>query len=292
MAEEAAATETPAAEPAAMETESTEVVAAEATPEDAAAGGLEVAGTDLNAVGDGSANLLAGSLLETSGADLSAPKAALVDHDERLDVFFLNNPDLTESAMVELRACSRAIQEAVIGRGDIKDARNPSGALIARIRDARQWVADALEPEQLDQFIEENELDEAAITALKSQPGWVQQAVCSRGKLIDVTNTSSALMSRIRDAKRKGPPLGVGAWSPWETDNMMMSLLYMKGFGKCPGKSVTGFWGPMGPPPTPWELMGLSTGKDGGGNGKGKGYGGGGYGGGKGKGGGGWGGGW
>lgn len=70
-------------------------------------------------------------------------------------------------------------------------------------------------PQEVEQFILENRLDESAARALTSVPPDVQAAVMDRGSLAVTMNPSSAVMGRIRDAKqaassRSGLGLGLG----------------------------------------------------------------------------------
>ena len=53
---------------------------------------------------------------------------------------------MDESAADSLRGCSPEIQRTVIARGELKTARNPSSALLSRIRDAKSGRGAPPEP--------------------------------------------------------------------------------------------------------------------------------------------------
>eukprot|EP00929_Paragymnodinium_shiwhaense_P042932 TRINITY_DN2213_c0_g5_i1.p1 TRINITY_DN2213_c0_g5~~TRINITY_DN2213_c0_g5_i1.p1 ORF type:complete len:177 (+),score=70.37 TRINITY_DN2213_c0_g5_i1:76-606(+) len=175
----------------------------------------------------------------------------MADIKERIEEFFEQNPDIDDKAKDALRECSDEMQEAVLARGDISDARNKSAALIARIRDARYTDGAKVSDEKIDEFIEENEIDEKAGEDLRNAPAHVQKAVIERGKLTDCKNTSAALIARIRDAKKGGGwgggKGGGGKEQAAMAYEMMMNEYYYwsgkaskgKGWGKGKGK-----WGP------------------------------------------------
>merc|ERR1740121_2888328 len=54
----------------------------------------------------------------------------------------------------------------------------------------------------VEEFIQSNMLDDRAADALREESPQVQQKVMSRGNLHGTRNASSALMMRIRDARR------------------------------------------------------------------------------------------
>ena len=55
--------------------------------------------------------------------------------EEELEDFIKDN-DVDSRAAADLRDCSGEVQRKVMSRGDLSSARNPSAALLARIRDA------------------------------------------------------------------------------------------------------------------------------------------------------------
>jgi len=61
-------------------------------------------------------------------------------------------------------------------------------------------------PDEVELYIMESALDEDAAEFFREQPPMIQRLVVQRGALVDVPNPSSALMTRIREAKRGGGP--------------------------------------------------------------------------------------
>jgi len=128
---------------------------------------------------------------------------------------FIAENRLDEMASQNLRMEPPAVQQVVMARGPVADCTNPSSALIGRIRDAKLQVkygsgsgADPT-PSQpsanasaVEQFMHENRLDEGARRALLAEPEDVQTDVMNRGPLTVCVNPSSAVMGRIRDAKK------------------------------------------------------------------------------------------
>merc|ERR1712048_1326690 len=91
-----------------------------------------------------------------------------------------------------LRECPMSVQRAVMARGDLATARNPSGALLKRIGDernkqpiafqAQKMMALTGDPkEMVEQFILENGVDEDSAEVFRGCPVSVQQAVMARG---------------------------------------------------------------------------------------------------------------
>merc|ERR1719386_370383 len=103
----------------------------------------------------------------------------------KVEEFLSANPEIDDKAAADLRDAPEQVQEQVLRRGDMSDARNKSSALVARLRDARRHVsgdASHYPKEKVDQFIEENpELDEKAIEALRQAPGYAQKAAIEKG---------------------------------------------------------------------------------------------------------------
>eukprot|EP00929_Paragymnodinium_shiwhaense_P033114 TRINITY_DN18245_c0_g1_i1.p1 TRINITY_DN18245_c0_g1~~TRINITY_DN18245_c0_g1_i1.p1 ORF type:complete len:190 (-),score=52.25 TRINITY_DN18245_c0_g1_i1:202-771(-) len=188
----------------------------------------------------------------------------MTDLEAKLEEFFESNPEIDEKAKEDLKACSPEMQEMVLARGDISDARNKSAALIARIRDARYKAgsgAASVTEEEIENFLEENEIDAGAAEELRTSPGYVQAMVLERGKLTGCRNKEGALIARIRDAKRngggggggggkdgggmKGSTKGVWGWPGWDEwyEMMQYNQYMMKGKGGGGGKGG-GKWGP------------------------------------------------
>lgn len=137
---------------------------------------------------------------------------------EEIEKFLVANPVDTGSAN-QLRKEPPYIALQVIDRGALKGCRDPSGVLVARMRDARRGTlapapsAQPLPPIQpldpnaseLEKFCAINRIDQSATNALKAEPEEVQKAVMARGPLTNARNPSGSLMSRIRIVKEGGP---------------------------------------------------------------------------------------
>jgi len=136
---------------------------------------------------------------------------------------FLRTNGIDDAAARELRNESPYVAHAVIDRGPLKACVNPSGALVARIRDAKRGILTGaagryggapmhapLDPNasDLDKFLAENRIDQAGIASLRSETPEVQRAVMSRGPLVNTTNPSASLMARIRHVKQEAQSAG------------------------------------------------------------------------------------
>merc|ERR1719401_1884028 len=171
---------------------------------------------------------------------------------------FLQTNDVDERSSNDLRDCPPEVQRIVLSRGDLSTARNPSAALIARIRDARHSIAagprdsrsmgGSGDPE-VESFLRSNEVDESAAASLRSCSSEVQRTVIARGDLTGARNPSSALLSRIRDAKQGGSDRGGGYDGPRDSQG------YGSGYGGGGGygaySSPNGGAGLGGLPPPP-----------------------------------------
>mmetsp|Transcript_47944 Transcript_47944/g.104290 ORF Transcript_47944/g.104290 Transcript_47944/m.104290 type:complete len:307 (-) Transcript_47944:172-1092(-) len=139
---------------------------------------------------------------------MSEPSRAEVDK-------FIDENDVDESAASSLRNCPPEVQRKVLARGELSSARNPSAALLTRIRDAREASAGvrnttvARSSEDVEDFIKINDVDDSAANSLRSSSPGTQRAVLARGDLTSARNPSSALLARIRDAKSS--PSGGGS---------------------------------------------------------------------------------
>ncbi|CAE7039315.1 Ugt1a1 [Symbiodinium sp. CCMP2592] len=149
-----------------------------------------------------------------------APQQALFrrEHLNRCSVVPQQANDVDSRAAADLRECPVEVQRKVLARGDLHSARNPSAALLARIRDARSAASQPPASEgaspsaslEVEEFIRHNKVDESAADSLRGCSPSVQHAVLARGELKTARNPSSALLSRIRDAKNgvQGGPTG------------------------------------------------------------------------------------
>merc|ERR1711957_666177 len=100
----------------------------------------------------------------------------------------------------------------VLDRG-IEGARNPSSALLARIRDAEAGHFDnrggSMQGE-IDLFVQQNGIDDRAADALRRTSQDIQKEVIGKG-IAGARNPSSALQARIKDMeKARGGDRGGG----------------------------------------------------------------------------------
>jgi len=126
---------------------------------------------------------------------------------------FIKSSGVDEGAAAALRSSAPAIQQAVIERGDISNARNPSSALMMRLKDAKVVPAGLSVPSgnvsaDVEDFIRRNDVDERAGGSLRKATPEVQQAVMTRGDLSSARNPSSAILVRIREASAGGASPG------------------------------------------------------------------------------------
>lgn len=179
----------------------------------------------------------------------SARRAGVVASETEVEVFLLENV-VDERAAEAMRAASAEAQHAVIQRGSLQDAKNPSSALLGRLRDAeghsggkggkRGRASDDGQLEALvESFISVGGLDERAAEALRKAPPMAQQSVIDRGTVSECRNPSSAVLGRLKDAKNdsavssKGMGKGYDAYGGWGGDG---------GYGGF-GPSMGGFGG-------------------------------------------------
>mmetsp|Transcript_120812 Transcript_120812/g.225875 ORF Transcript_120812/g.225875 Transcript_120812/m.225875 type:complete len:307 (+) Transcript_120812:83-1003(+) len=149
---------------------------------------------------------------------------------------FLRINQIDTAAARELRNEPPHVALAVLDRGPLRACVNPSGALVARIRDAKRGLLQggnsrfggvpppsALDPNssELDKFLVENRIDQAGISSLRSESKEIQTLVLAKGPLVNTTNPSASLMARIRNIKQDhqagkiaAPPAGLPALPP------------------------------------------------------------------------------
>jgi len=171
---------------------------------------------------------------------MSSPADGAPSMSAEVDKFLEANVAVDEGAAGDLRTCPPEVQRIVLSRGDLSSARNPSAALIARIRDARTSAAagaghggapGANVDAHVEAFLSANSVDESAAASLRSSPPDIQRVVVARGDLTGARNPSSALLSRIRDAKMMP---GGGAIVPGSGTNLAA------GMGAAMGAMVAG----------------------------------------------------
>mmetsp|Transcript_57762 Transcript_57762/g.162932 ORF Transcript_57762/g.162932 Transcript_57762/m.162932 type:complete len:345 (+) Transcript_57762:129-1163(+) len=179
---------------------------------------------------------------------------------------FVRANDIDDRAANDLRDCDPEVQRKVLARGELSSARNPSAALLARIRDARASSSfgasgDTRNNADVEDFIRGNDVDESAADSLRSSSPTVQRAVLTRGELKTARNPSSALLARIRDAKLGVPGIGGGQMLPvvpFGSTQSMPALGPMAGYG-MPGGAAPGSYPGMpagyGAPPCGYPGM-------------------------------------
>lgn len=135
---------------------------------------------------------------------------------QEVELFLTANPVDTGSAN-QLRREPPHIALAVMDRGPLRSCRDPSGVIVARIRDAKRGnlgpnpnsrpsaPAVAVDPKasEIDQFLMANRVDTAAVASLKSESLDIQRAVMAKGPLTNANNPSASLMARIRIVKEE-----------------------------------------------------------------------------------------
>lgn len=169
---------------------------------------------------------------------------------------FIRSNDVDDRAAADLKGCPPEVQRKVLARGELSSARNPSAALLARIRDARVSGSGSLAMtngmrgnSDVEDFIRANDVDESAADSLRSSSPTIQRAVLSRGELKTARNPSSALLARIRDAKLDiGSDSGGGSGGRrmGEGGSSIMPIAPSMGFPAPPGPGPPGAYG--GPP--------------------------------------------
>eukprot|EP00746_Dinoflagellata_sp_MGD_P067434 gnl/MRDRNA2_/MRDRNA2_27838_c0_seq1.p1 gnl/MRDRNA2_/MRDRNA2_27838_c0~~gnl/MRDRNA2_/MRDRNA2_27838_c0_seq1.p1 ORF type:complete len:549 (+),score=119.36 gnl/MRDRNA2_/MRDRNA2_27838_c0_seq1:122-1768(+) len=163
----------------------------------------------------------------------SAPRLRMSDIENFIAEFTLD--DRASSALLE---AGPEVQQFVLSKGSLRECRNPSAVVLARIRDGKQnsggggggYDYGGYEPParsapparaaygtygaargnawQVESFIRDNGLDDRAGKALRELTPEQQSMVMDRGPLSDCRNASGACMGRIRDAQSKAPAGG------------------------------------------------------------------------------------
>jgi len=126
-------------------------------------------------------------------------------HMERVREFLKIN-SVDDRASDTLLQCSTEVQLAVMDRGDLKGARNPSAALLARVRDAQAGSTasrgDSRSDPAVEQFLRENPVDQLAQGRFRECTPEVQKLVMDQG-VNTARNPSSALLARIKEAQQQ-----------------------------------------------------------------------------------------
>lgn len=144
---------------------------------------------------------------------------------DEVDAFVVTN-NLDAHAAQIFRGERPLIQRMVLDRGSLLECKNPSSAVMGRIRDAKvearqgrppggsmggiiSAMANGLEMSDVDViqvFVTENQLDDIASAALREVPVHIQAEVISRGAVFGRSNPSGDVMGRIRTAWKKFDP--------------------------------------------------------------------------------------
>lgn len=125
---------------------------------------------------------------------------------------FIAQNKLDQRAAMTLREKGKDIQRAVLSRGALSDASNPSAACLQRIKDAQinqrmgggHAASGSSAPVTVEEFIAANALDERAASALREKSQDIQQFVMVRGGFHDQRNPSAACLQRIKEAQLVG----------------------------------------------------------------------------------------
>lgn len=139
---------------------------------------------------------------------------------------FLAQCNIDERAMDAFRKCTPEVQQAVLDRGSLEGARNPSSALLGRVKDAQAACSGSgsggrgggggggggrgerdngrnqvpqVDPSLIEHFLQEANVDDRAAEALRTASPQAQQYVLDRGSLQDARNPSSALCGRLKE---------------------------------------------------------------------------------------------
>jgi len=122
---------------------------------------------------------------------------------------FIAEASLDDRATEAFLSSTPEVQHAVMERGSLRDARNPSAALLGRLKTVMTGGGFMNSPtgpapgrEELEAFIRDNQIDERAQEALYSAPPSAIRFVLERGGLQDTRNPSSAVLARLRDANQ------------------------------------------------------------------------------------------
>jgi len=114
---------------------------------------------------------------------------------------FIRSNNLYEHAVSAVQECPSHIQDTVMSRRNLRSARNPSAALLIRIRDAQSASLVGGAQQNIEDLIRSNDIDDHAANVLRGCPSYIQDAVMGRGDLRSARNPSAALLTRTRDAQ-------------------------------------------------------------------------------------------
>jgi len=117
---------------------------------------------------------------------------------EMMQNLMLQYQDLQNKAMM-MQQQQQTMQQGMGGcMGGCMGGQAGGGGGMAMMQQQQQQQQGSPEVEA---FLAQNRVDDRCATSFRQLPGHLQQAVMSRGNLVDCTNPSSALVGRIRDAR-------------------------------------------------------------------------------------------
>lgn len=151
--------------------------------------------------------------------------------------------DFCQENRVDQRAARELMQEPVyvqlmvLDRGALKNCTNPSGAFVARIRDAKKQPPPTPAPQnpgpaqpagaplaiagvpsppasELERYIVENKLDHGAATLLRGESQEIQYKVMALGSVVNAPNPSASFIIRLRQVQQGGGVSGQPGVAP------------------------------------------------------------------------------
>ncbi|CAK0891116.1 unnamed protein product, partial [Prorocentrum cordatum] len=138
----------------------------------------------------------------------------------------LQSPEIDDRAAHELRTSSDDVKRRVIARGGITSARNPSAAILVRIKDAkveirtgatRNNVAMSMglpTSREVDDFIKDHRLSREASKALRSSSPTVKRRILCSTSIADCPDPNAYVLGMIpgKGGKPSAPTIGLPAF--------------------------------------------------------------------------------
>jgi len=164
-----------------------------------------------------SASVLGGSTAPAVAPAAAATPAADEDLAARVEEL-LRSHGIDERAASELRACSDDVKRKVLARGGITSARNPSAAILVRIKDAKVELKHGMAASsrgpgpvvglptsrEIDEFVKLTGVNKRAASALRSTSPTLKRRILSSTAIKDAVDPSVALMALIPNKQGKG----------------------------------------------------------------------------------------
>ncbi|CAK9076022.1 unnamed protein product [Durusdinium trenchii] len=122
---------------------------------------------------------------------------------------FIEDNDLSHKVAGLLRSCSPLVQRVVLDQGSLATCRDPNAGCVGRIRKAEKSASStfvAPSRDEVETFIEENELNERAGEALRGAAPAVQRQVLEQGSLLSCREPSAGCIGRINKAQKTMDP--------------------------------------------------------------------------------------